>query len=272
MFNKTQYLFLGDFVDRGEFSFEVVTFVFLAKILCPTQVWVIRGNHEFAYVCSTGGFRSELSHLFHDELVFFSFTEAFSEMPLAAVLDRGILAVHGGICPQFRNLEQIRDLKRPIREFDDDIIDGILWSDPSDDLELFEPSRRGTGFVFGAIAFKNFVDANAIRTIVRGHECVADGCAEHFGGRLLTVFSASNYCGTTGNKAAVLIITQNKEQQIRTFPPIPRFVRAVVAPPVRPMSNERPPARKQKSVVQGATPVKKPAGLPKPRFGHREVT
>jgi protein phosphatase len=262
---RTQYLFLGDFVDRGEFSFEVVTFVFLAKVLYPLQVWVIRGNHEFAYICASGGFRAELDHLFHDDQVFVCFTEAFAQLPLAAVLDRSVVAVHGGIGPQFQSINQLREIKRPIYDFDEGVIDCVLWSDPSDELQMFEPSPRGAGYLFGPTAFVNFLATNQVRCMVRGHECVADGCAASFGGRLWTVFSASNYCGTSGNRAAVLVVGSGCMLETRTFAPLPMFARAVVVTPERPASLGS--ARKgavTKKVVPKATAVKKPDGLPRP--------
>jgi protein phosphatase len=234
--NRTQYLFLGDFVDRGEFSFEVVTFVFLAKLLFPTQVWVIRGNHEFGYICSTGGFRAELAHLFRTDQVFACFCATFAQMPLAAVLDGSVLAVHGGIGPELTHVDQLRAVKRPIHEFDEGLVDCILWSDPSDDIATFEPSPRGAGYVFGKTAFNAFSDANGLKFVVRGHECVKEGCAFSFDDRLLTVFSASNYCGTSGNMAAVLIVGAGCAIEVRRFPPLPARARDVVIPPERPAS------------------------------------
>jgi hypothetical protein len=138
------------------------------------------------------------------------------------VLDQTILSVHGGIGPPFRSLDQLRVVKRPIIDFDENVIDCVLWSDPTNDFEFFEPSPRGVGYVFDPAAFKNFVDTNCFCFVVRGHECVSEGCSEKFDGRLLTVFSASNYCE---NKAAVLVVNHQGSVAVRMFLPLPLFTR-----------------------------------------------
>jgi protein phosphatase len=262
--NRTQYLFLGDFVDRGEFSFEVVTFVFLAKILFPKQVWVIRGNHEFCYICASGGFRAELDHLFHSDQVFANFTETFSELPLAAVVAGAVLAVHGGIGPPFRVVSQLREIRRPIYDFDEGLVDCVLWSDPTEDIQMFEASPRGAGHLFGQTAFMNFIHTNLFTRMVRGHECVADGCARCFDGRLWTVFSASNYCGSAGNKAAVLMVGPGCLFEVQTFSPLPQFTRAVVMTPERPASIGT--SRKAIEIHKKGPPrpvLSRPDGLPR---------
>jgi protein phosphatase len=251
----TRYLFLGDFVDRGDFSFEVVTYAFLIKILFPENVFIIRGNHEFESVCDTGGFFYELDHLFHDEMVFFAFIAAFSQIPLAAVLDLNCFAVHGGIGPDVESIQQLRDIKRPITEFDDSVLDSILWSDPSDEIDMFQKSMRGTGYEFGATAFKRFITQNAIRMVVRGHECVGEGCRETFDGRLMTVFSASNYCGTVGNQAAVAVKRRTGEFTIHRYPPLPRFQRQ--EPPKAPADLASGRDRKRRASVTIKKPRKK---------------
>jgi protein phosphatase len=268
----TRYLFLGDFVDRGPFSFEVVTFVFLAKVIFPNAMWVIRGNHEFGYICSDGGFRDQLLRLFRDDQVFTMFCAAFTEMPLAALIGSSILAVHGGIGPEFRSINQLRGITRPIEEFDNGVIDCVLWSDPNDETEGFEPSPRGAGYVFGKDGFAKFMDANCLNLMVRGHECVADGYQWHFDEKLLTVFSASNYCGTSGNKAAVLVIGGGRSLELKTFDPLPRLTREIIVPPERPASVERP--GKEPIVAKKGLPLRhisrrpdglRPPGLPRPR-------
>jgi protein phosphatase len=224
--NSTKYLFLGDFVDRGDFSFELVTLVFLLKVLFRDMVFIIRGNHEFEDVCATGGFGQELNQLFRDTIVFYSFINAFSMIPIACLIERNVLAVHGGIGPDLTSIQDLRAIPRPISAFDDSVLDTVLWSDPCEDIDFYERSQRGTGYLFGPSAFRAFVESNSLRAVVRGHECVAEGCREQFSGRLFTVFSASNYCGSSGNKAGVLVVRRNFETEVHTYPPLPRLPRS----------------------------------------------
>jgi protein phosphatase len=261
-----KYLFLGDFVDRGDFSFETITFVFLLKVLNPENVLIIRGNHEFESVCATGGFGQELNLLYHNQAVFFAFITAFAQMPIACLIDRNILAVHGGIGPDLHSIQDLRQIRRPIPDFDDSVLDSILWSDPSDEIEMYEKSQRGTGYLFGATAFNKFLEHNVIRLVIRGHECVEEGIQEHFGGKLVTVFSASNYCGSAGNSAAVLIVGRQGELKPLKFPPIRRFRRSEAVFPDAPKSEKRTkPIKPRVPIKASLTPTLSPQSLmPRP--------
>jgi protein phosphatase len=226
---SAKYLFLGDFVDRGDFSVDVVTLVFVLKVLYPQAVHIIRGNHEFSSVCSTGGFQDECEDLFRTPMVFYAFLHAFEAIPFAALIDKCALTVHGGIGPDVNDISQLRKIERPISEFDDSFIDSLVWSDPCEDINDFEKSHRGTGYLFGEAALKAFIEKNGIKMVIRGHECVEDGYALQFGGKLVTIFSASNYCGNVGNKAAIIILRKNADQQeYRQFPPLPLITRQLI--------------------------------------------
>ena len=201
------YLFLGDYVDRGEFSTETVTLLFCLKILYPNNVYLIRGNHEFDALCKNGGFFEELGDIYGNTDLYPKFLEAFSYMPISAIIDKNILCIHGGLGPSLYSTQQLKQLKRPINEFEEDsILGSILWSDPKDTCDNYEDSVRGSGYFFGESAFKEFADSQKINMIIRAHECVLSGFQSHFNGRLMTVFSASNYCGLVGNLSAVLMI------------------------------------------------------------------
>jgi protein phosphatase len=209
------FLFLGDLVDRGEFSIETVLIVLLLKVLWPDNVYIIRGNHEFGMVCATGGFREQVLEMYSNEEIYDRLVATFDFLPLAAIVDRRILCVHGGFGPEFRSLDQIRNLVRPIHEFDDDLLAGLLWSDPRDECPTFEPSLRGIGWYFGSNAVKQILPRINMKMLIRAHECVANGYETRFDGLCGTVFSASNYCGTCENKAAVLRIHTGEVCSVR---------------------------------------------------------
>ena len=216
----SRYLFLGDIVDRGEFSIETGTIIFALRVLYPENVFIIRGNHEFGQLCSRCGFYDEVINFYGSATVFQAFLDAFSYMPLLALIDDNILCVHGGIGPQWFSVNQVKKLNRPIDEFDDDIISSMLWSDPTEKAVDYDVSPRGMGHLFGESALTEFLDLNSRGMLVRGHECVQDGCQFMFNDRLATVFSASNYCGLVGNYAAVLKINENRRYEVKNFPPL----------------------------------------------------
>ncbi|OHT09580.1 Ser/Thr protein phosphatase [Tritrichomonas foetus] len=240
---KVNYLFLGDLVDRGEFSTETVSLFFILKSLFPKNVYIVRGNHEFSELCDRSGFYSELLEIYDNPHLCQSFEFAFSHMPLAAVIDDSTLCIHGGIGPSFKDVKAIEEIKKPISDFHDNIVSDILWSDPSEIISMYIPSNRGTGNIFGQVALESFLENSNLKNIIRGHQCVQAGCETIFDGKLTTVFSASNYCGSIDNKAGVLLLntktetSQNASQNqnlsdlvkmknnFRTFDPLPAFGR-----------------------------------------------
>jgi protein phosphatase len=164
-------VFLGDLVDRCEFSLECVTVVFLMKVLSPETVFLIRGNHEFQTVCSDGGLFVEVLEEFGISALYQSPLRAFAELPLAAVIDGTTLCIHGGLSPNFQSVQQICRIERPIREFSDEVIEGLLWSDPSPDITGFARSAvRRIGFLYGEDVALNFLRKNKLTRIVRSHE------------------------------------------------------------------------------------------------------
>jgi diadenosine tetraphosphatase ApaH/serine/threonine PP2A family protein phosphatase len=162
--------------------------------------------------------------LYHESLT------VFRHMPLAARVDGAILCVHGGLGPDIINIRSIQSIRRPIDGFDADRrVDSLVWSDPSEDVETFDESTtRGSGYRFGRDALSAFLKRSNLSHLVRAHECVADGIKFAFDDRLVTVFSASNYCGVVANQAAVLAVTGPKGYRSIQFPPLQWLTRAAV--------------------------------------------
>jgi protein phosphatase len=224
-----KYLFLGDLIDRGQFSIEVLIVVFLMKALFPTQVFVLRGNHEFSELCSQQGFLTQVLEMYA-MTVYDLALDAFAELPLAAVLEGQVLCAHAGIGPDLANVAQIRAMARPIDSFDDSIVASLVWNDPSETVGLFEPSPlRGIGHVFGGEALTEFLRASDLQMLIRAHECPATGARYSLGERVLTVFSASNYGGVSANPSAVVEYLSFKAMRIHSFAPLPWLLRESVA-------------------------------------------
>lgn len=201
------YLFLGDIVDRGEFSTETITIILALKVLFPKNIYVIRGNHEFREMGRQFGFYSELNTLYKgNPAVEDSFMDAFSYIPIAALIGSHVICVHGGIGPSLYSLDQLEKIERPLNDYNNDMVSALLWSDPSRFGKDFEPSTRGLGYFFGPDALAYFLEKNNLKYLVRGHECVENGIEMQLGRRMLTVFGASNYCGLSPNKSGVLLL------------------------------------------------------------------
>lgn len=221
----TTYLFLGDLVDRGSFSLETIMLIMVLKVKFPNNIFLIRGNHEFDDLCLRSGFYQELKQLYPTVDVYQNFSNMFSYIPISAVVAEKTLCIHGGIGPTLYSNRQLLELKRPITDFGDPIIDSVLWSDPVDNIENFEPSSRGSGYFFGASATQEFLNSTKMSRLIRAHECINDGAHHKFDKALITVFSASNYCGLINNLSAVVHITGPDDYEIITQPPLPYLIR-----------------------------------------------
>ena len=221
---SSKFLFLGDYVDRGQFSTETIVLVLLLKILYPDNIFIIRGNHEFVSIFQRCGFYEELKNNDHQRLIEV-FTYCFSYMPLAAIIDGKYLCLHGGIGPSFTELSQFNDISRPIHSFSRDVVSDILWSDPCENVTDYEKSNRGTGHFFSKNNLELFLKKNGFQAIIRGHQCISNGVSMDFGGKCITIFSASNYCGKIGNFSGCINVCKNnintnKEIEIYTFEPL----------------------------------------------------
>jgi protein phosphatase len=240
---ERRYVFLGDLVDRGDFSLECMTVCFLLKVIFPDDIFLIRGNHEFQAVCDEGGFLTQVIESFGNGAVYQCALNAFAAMPLAGVVDGSIFCVHGGLSPRLTHLRQIAAIERPIMEFGDPMIDGLLWSDPSPTAAGFHASmKRRVGFIFGEKPTRAFLHQNELTLMIRAHECVANGYEELFDGKLITVFTASNYCGVTGNQGAVLEVADASHIKKWQFDPLPWRLRdsRKRAPSMRKLTGSQP--------------------------------
>ena len=235
-----KFLFLGDLVDRGEFSIETVTLVFALKAMYPSNVFIIRGNHEFDFLCKKCGFQQEVISMYNDVDVYDTFVEVFKYMPLCALIKEKIFCVHGGIGPMFEKLSQVEEIKRPVDDFGDSLLDTMLWSDPNEKIDQFELSVRGTGYFYGEKAFTKFLDDNKLSLFIRAHECVMDGACSCFNDRLITVFGASNYCGLVQNCSATVSIDKDLRISVDRMQPLAYVKRceAIFTKPEKPQKRK----------------------------------
>ncbi|KAI9072574.1 hypothetical protein K1719_045461 [Acacia pycnantha] len=222
------YLFLGDYVDRGQHSLETITLLLALKVEYPNNVHLIRGNHEAADINALFGFRIECIERMGERDGIWSWhriNRLFNWLPLAALIEKKIICMHGGIGRSINHVEQIENLQRPITmEAGSIVLMDLLWSDPTenDSVEGLRPNARGPGLVtFGPDRVMEFCNNNDLQLIVRAHECVMDGFERFAQGHLITLFSATNYCGTANNAGAILVLGRDLVVVPKLIHPLP---------------------------------------------------
>ena len=190
---KTHYLFLGDYVDRGDFSIEVITLLLLLKINFPEEITLLRGNHEFRKINETYGFLKSVKKVYGNVQLWEEFNICFDYLPFAAVIDNYYFCVHGGISSDLNSLSQINNIQLPFRDdATDKLVEDLVWSDPNQGVPMFESNPRGPGQYFGIIAVSEFFKNTGLKMIIRAHECV-NGMRMTLQNQVCTVFSSSNY-------------------------------------------------------------------------------
>ncbi len=220
------FLFMGDYVDRGNNSIEVCTLLFAMKIMFPKNINILRGNHECPEVNSMYGFLNECESRFGNEgkNVFNKINEILCILPLCAIVGEKIFCVHGGISPQLKKVEEINKINRFTTIPDGGLLCDLMWSDPSNsnsnstnsnsnssNSEMWGPNSRGISCTYNSKAVELFLNNNNLQLLCRAHQLVSDGYKFSHNNKLITIFSAPNYCGNCGNNGAVMKINENLE-------------------------------------------------------------
>ncbi|CAL4999163.1 unnamed protein product [Urochloa decumbens] len=200
---SSNYLFLGDYVDRGKQSIETICLLLAYKIRHPDNFFLLRGNHECASINRIYGFYDECKRRFSVRL-WKVFTDCFNCLPVAAVIDDKILCMHGGLSPDLDSLSRIREIQRPVDVPDQGLLCDLLWSDPDRDSEGWGDNDRGVSFTFGADKVAEFLNKHDLDLICRAHQVVEDGYEFFADRQLVTIFSAPNYCGEFNNAGALM--------------------------------------------------------------------
>lgn len=205
---SSNYLFLGDYVDRGKYSIETICLLLAYKIKYPENFFLLRGNHECASINRIYGFYDECKRRY-DIKIWKAFTDCFNVLPVCAVVEDRILCMHGGLSPELHDLEQLHHIVRPTDVPDTGLLCDLLWSDPDKTVSGWGENDRGVSFTFGLDIVSNFLRKHNLDLICRAHQVVEDGY-EFFARRsLVTMFSAPNYCGDFGNSGALMSVGED---------------------------------------------------------------
>ncbi|KAJ8071237.1 hypothetical protein OCU04_001572 [Sclerotinia nivalis] len=225
---ETRYLFLGDYVDRGYFSIECVLYLWSLKIWYPNTLWLLRGNHECRHLTDYFTFKLECKHKY-SERIYEACMDSFCALPLAAVMNKQFLCIHGGLSPELHTLDDLKSIDRFREPPTHGLMCDILWADPLEEFGQEKTSEyfihnhvRGCSYFFSYPAACNFLEKNNLLSIIRAHEAQDAGYRMYRKTRttgfpsVMTIFSAPNYLDVYNNKAAVLKY-ENNVMNIRQF-------------------------------------------------------
>ncbi|TFJ87983.1 hypothetical protein NSK_000337 [Nannochloropsis salina CCMP1776] len=194
----SNYIFLGDYVDRAKQSVETMCLLMCYKIRYPESFFLLRGNHECASLNRIYGFYDECKRRYSIKL-WRTFSDLFNCMPVAAVIEDKIMCMHGGLSPELHHLSQILSLPRPVDVPDEGILCDLLWSDPDASAEGWSRNPRGA-------------------------QVVEDGYEFQASRQLVTLFSAPNYCGEFDNAGAMMCVNEDLVCSFRVLRPARHLV------------------------------------------------
>ena len=213
------YLFLGDYVDRGKQSLETVCLLLCYKIKYPDKVTLLRGNHESSVTNRIYGFYDECKRRYNVKL-WKNFTELFNYLPVAALIDDKILCMHGGLSPDLNSIQNIQEISRPTDIPDTGLLCDLLWSDPDKEAVDYDENDRGVSVIFGEKVVTDFNKKNDLDLIIRAHQVVDEGYEFFANRQLITIFSAPNYCGEFDNSAGIMIIDDSLTCSLKVLRPV----------------------------------------------------
>ncbi|KAA0199781.1 Serine/threonine-protein phosphatase [Fasciolopsis buskii] len=239
---QTRYLLLGNYVDRGHNSIEVLAFLFIYKMKFPNHIYMLRGNHECEFVSCQYGFLGECNKRYSKHL-WRVFMNAFDCLPAVAIVENCILCVHSGLIPclekfSLTSLAKLRlfimDLiRRPVSLTNNFLLTQLTWSEPSIDSRGWSRNPVGLGLNFGENVVDTFCQIFDLQMVIRGHDLLEKGYEFSANDRLLTIFTAPNMSGQFHNLGALVHLYRTSESpveicgQIKVIKPSSKLTRGL---------------------------------------------
>ena len=207
---ESKFLFLGDYVDRGKRSLECILLLLCLKIKYPSNIFLLRGNHESEDINRMYGFYDECKRKVSLR-IYKKFCNLFNILPITALVGEKILCMHGGLAYDLKNIDQLKTIKRPTEIPEAGLLCDLVWSDPDDSLYFgfCTNKERGISVCFSKKQVEEFTEKNDLDLICRAHQVVEEGFQFFANMKLITVFTAPNYMDEFDNNGAILEVNEN---------------------------------------------------------------
>ncbi|OZC09735.1 phosphoprotein phosphatase 1 domain protein [Onchocerca flexuosa] len=198
-------IFLGDYVDRGPQSIETIIYLLCLKVKFRDRIYSLRRNHETLTVNRIYGCWNECA-LKSNVNLWRNFQSFYNRMPMAGLISKRVLCMHGGLSPHLTNLEQICQIKHPCEPSDRGLLIDLIWSDPTNKANGWSNSAGDLSYSFGTGVLLSACKLLKIDLIIKPHQVVQDGYELMVGEKLITIFSAPNYAGQFNNVGAIVCV------------------------------------------------------------------
>ncbi|ELP90160.1 protein phsophatase-2A, putative [Entamoeba invadens IP1] len=220
---ETKYVFLGDYVDRGFNSVETFLLLIALKVKYTDHIYLIRGNHESRAITQIYGFYDECQRKYGTSNVWKNCTDLFDFLSLGVLIDGRVFGTHGGLSPDCKTLDIIARVDRKKEVPHDGVMCDLLWSDPEENKPYidWEESPRGAGHTFGQQPLNDFLQVNGLNFVCRAHQLIQEGFKWMLDNKIVTVWSAPNYCYRCGNEACIMVMTKADSYKFEFFKECP---------------------------------------------------
>lgn len=237
--NANDYIFLGNYVDRGSYSLEVICLLMALKVKYPDQVHLLRGAHEDRLINYEAGLADECRMRLGEDVddknsVYNKLNEFFEYLPFAASIKNKIFCVHGGIGSRINKLSDIENLKRPIElpaevsTQDQQIAIDLLWSEPTDSEDQLgivnnterDPAGKRNMVKYGPDRIEKFLKTNLHYIILRSHDIIKEGYTKFADGQCITINSCTDYMNQYNNHAGFFVVQKKFEMTPKIIKPL----------------------------------------------------
>jgi protein phosphatase len=229
------YIFLGNYVDRGKMSLETILLIFALKVKFPKQIHLLRGYQEIKEINKEYGFGEECKIRLEEDIdspasIFNQINNLFDWLPVAALIDNALVCMHSGI-GNIMDMNTLHKLQRPIPVSSDlaksnpqqlillDILQSFPLNDDETAIKSIKKEKFGKSNEFTMGKLSKFLNTAKLKTLIRGHFPLTDGMSEWPNEQLCSIFSASNYGGVFKNPGCILSVT-------KTYKLIPKYIPA----------------------------------------------